>query len=420
MTTPTTTLSQSNLFKPLQLNKDIKLNHRAIFGPVTRMRAGHDHVLSQDTSYTESQKWKDFIADPDNKTGDKVRGLVEEYYHQRSQRPGTLVISEGTFPYAGAGGYSFAPGIYNDDQVESLKKVIDAVHANGSYFIVQFWNLGRTADPEVLLKEGLKYVGPSVNYISGGDMFDTKNKSHASGNLLHALTLEEIDQIKKDYITAAENAFKAGADGVEVHAAGGYLLNQFFDKVVNDRTDQYGNQSFENRARLYFEILDDVIAKFGADRVGTKLSAYTDINELSQFKDIDDTTAFYKYIATELEKRRLEGKGPVYLSLQEPRIDESFCDVLDTDKGKVSNDFFVEIFKGVIIKAGNFSHDFQSAQKAVDEEDRILLAYGRHFIANPDLIDRLENGWELNKYDRNTFYSGGVNGYVDYPYYKKN
>ena len=285
---------------------------------------------------------------------------------------------------------------------------------------IQFWNLGRAADPEVSQKEGQKYVAPSVKYIEGGDMFDTKNKSHSSGNLLHALTLEEIDQIKKDYIIGAEHAFKAGADGVEVAAAGGYLLNQFFDKLVNNRTDQYGNQTYENRTRLYFEILDEMIAKFGAEKVGTKLSAFTDMNELSQFKDLDETIAFYTYITSELEKRRLNGKGPVYLSLQEPRIDESLYPIAESDYSKISNDFFIKIFKGVIIKAGNFSHDLQSAQKAVDAEDRILLAYGRHFISNPDLIDRLENGWELNDYDRDTFYFGGVNGYVHYPYYKKN
>ena len=109
-----TTLSQSNLFIPLQLNRNIKLNQRAIFGPVTRMRANEDHSFNQDTSYTEAKEWKDYIADPNNKTGDKVRGLVEEYYHQRSQRSGTLVICEGTFPYAAAGGYGYVPGIYND------------------------------------------------------------------------------------------------------------------------------------------------------------------------------------------------------------------------------------------------------------------------------------------------------------------
>ena len=133
-----------------------------------------------------------------------------------------MIISECMFPYAGAGGYIFALGIYNNNKVKSLKKVIDAVHAHGEYFFAQFWNNGRTADLEVLQKEGHKHVSLSVNYIDGGNMFDTKKKAHDKGDLLHFLTLGKIGHIKKYYITGAKYAFKAGADGVEVHAAGGY------------------------------------------------------------------------------------------------------------------------------------------------------------------------------------------------------
>ncbi|KAL6928001.1 hypothetical protein ACO0SA_004626 [Hanseniaspora valbyensis] len=408
----------TNLFKPLKLSDKITLKHRAILGPLTRFRADEDHALKQTTDYTETDDWKKFISDPANKTGIKKKGLVEEYYYQRTQRPGTLAITEGTFPYAQAGGFDYAPGIYTEKQIKSLSKVADAVHENGSFIFAQFWNLGRTADPEVLQKNGLKYVSSSDNYISSGDIMETKRKALETGNLLKPLSIEQIEQIKKDYLEATRNCFKAGVDGVEIHAAGGYLLNQFFDKETNTRNDQYGGQSFENRARLYLEIFDLVVSEFGPDKVGTKISPFIDINGVSGYKDISDTIGFYSYLVDQLEQRRLKGKGPVYLSLQEPRFNDDFTSEVSTDYGKISNQFVFELYKGVIIIAGNLILESDYAKQTVDQDDRTLLAYGRFFISNPDLIDRLENQWPLNKYDRSTFYAYTYKGYVDYPYYK--
>lgn len=409
----------TNLFKPLNLSKNITLQHRAVLGPLTRFRADSEHALKQTTDYTETEEWKKFIAEPANKTGEKTRGLVEEYYHQRSQRPGTLVITEGTFPFRQAGGYDFAPGIYSKKQVESLAKVAAAVHANGSYLFVQFWNLGRVADPSVLKRDGLDYVSASDKYITQGAGSDKQEIAKHSNNLLRPLSIAEIEAFKKNYVTATRKSFEAGADGVEIHAAGGYLINGFFDKGINKRSDKYGSQSFENRARFYLEIFDLVVSEFGADRVGTKFSPFTDVNDLSCYADISDTIAFYSYLVDQLEQRRQQGKGPVYLCLQEPRLDEVFSGEISTDYGVISNEFAIQRFGGVIIRAGNFSNDFNFAQKAVNNDDKTLLLYGRHFISNPDLVDRLENNWPLNGYDRSTFYASTYKGYVDYPYYKK-
>ncbi|XBW36719.1 hypothetical protein QEN19_002295 [Hanseniaspora menglaensis] len=409
----------TNFFKPLKLSDNITLQHRGALSPLTRIRADDKHVYNLSTDYTETEEWKKYIADSANKTGNVKRGLSVEYYHQRSQRPGTLIFTEGTFPYAQAGGWSNVPGVYNDEQSDALKKIVDAVHANGSFIFVQFWNLGRVADPEVLQKEGLKYVSSSDKYIVNGDMFETKKKALRSGNVLNSLTLDEIEQVKEDYLTAAKYSFKAGADGIELHAAGGALLNQFFDKVVNVRTDHYGNQSFESRSRLFFEVFDLLVAKFGADKVGTKFSAFSDYNDMSNYSNIEDTYAFYTYVIKKLEAKRIEGKGPVYIALQEPRLDESFASEFQFKSQKISNDFIWKIYKGVIVVQGNLLHDSQYAKKLIENNDKVIFGFGRYFISNPDLIDRLEKNLPLADYDRSTFYGGDFRGYVDYPYFKK-
>lgn len=413
-------LDDTNLFKPLKLNDKITLQHRAVMVPLTRKRADDKYVLKQDLSHWEEEDWKQFAAQPENNV-DSVnkKGLVTEYYHQRSIRPGTLIIAEATFISGKAGGYENVPGIWNDEQAASLKKVIDAIHANKSYMFVQLWNLGRQADPIVLKNEGYDFLSASEVYPINDNAVDSTRKSKECGNPLKACTIEDIEDFKRDYLVAARNAFKAGADGVEIHAANGYLINQFIDVKVNKRTDQYGPQSFENRSRFLFEVLDSMVAEFGADRVAVRLSPFGTFGDMSGDDAYPETIQMYTYIYQELEKRRLAGKGPVYLSIVEPRVTNPFLTEGEGVLNTVNNEFLFDHFKGVVLRAGNMVLGNKFTKKIIDQNDRTLAGFGRYWIANPDLVDRLEKELPLNKYDRNTFYADTYRGYIDYPFYKE-
>ncbi|KAF0274322.1 hypothetical protein FOG51_00696 [Hanseniaspora uvarum] len=410
-------LKNTNLFKSIKLNDNVTLQHRAVMAPLTRLRADSNHALRNETDYTSSEEWKEFISKPYNKTGDKVRGLVEEYYHQRSQRPGTLIISEATFISPQAGGYDNAPGIWNDAQTEQLKKIVDAIHENKSYMFVQLWNLGRAAIPALLQRDGLAFLSASDVYNETNDVYDCKSIALKCGNLLRGCTIEEIEQFKKDYVNAARNAFKAGADGVEIHSANGYLLNQFLDLGSNTRTDQYGPQSYENRTRFLFETYDLLAKEFGSDKIGLRLSPYGVFNGMTGPDHLEDTQGLYTYIYQQFESRKKENNGPAYISLMEPRVGD-----LTKNEGEgviegVTNDFIFENFSGVVLRAGDLILGNDFTKEIIEQNDRTLVAYGRYFIANPDLVDRLEKELPVNKYNRDTFYTPDFKGYTDYPYY---
>ncbi|KAL6927073.1 hypothetical protein ACO0SA_003362 [Hanseniaspora valbyensis] len=410
-----TNLKNTNFFKPLKLSNKITLQHRGVLAPSTRFRADKEHVPNLSTDYAETDDWKKFISESSNKTGDKKRGLVEEYYFQRSQKPGTLLITEATIISPKAGGYDYVPGIYNEAQVKNWSKIADAVHENGSYIFVQLWSLGRAADPAVLKIDGFPYVSSSDKYILKGDYMETRKKSLESGNKLRPVTLEEIEQFKKDYISATRNSFEAGIDGVELHSANGFLLNQFMDKVANQRNDKYGAQNFENRSRLLLEVFDELVEEFGGDRIALRLFPFGSWGDMCGSDDVSDTISFYTYLYKEFEKRKLNGKGPVYISLIEPRDDA----VSPEPEMKFSNEFIFDYFSGVVIRTGSILLDNEYIKKIINQNDRTLIAFGRYFISNPDLIERLENEWPINKYDRSSFYTPGYKGYIDYPYYKK-
>lgn len=412
-------LKSTNLFKPIKLTDSITLKHRGVMAPLTRFRADEDHVLKQTTDYLDEEDWKKFVAEPANKVDGKQRGMAAEYYHQRSQRPGTLIVSEATFISLKAGGYDNIPGIWNEQQVKSLTECVDAIHENGSYIFIQLWNLGRQADPKVLQKDGYEYLSSSAIYPANDNAVDSTVKAKECGNSIKACSIEDIEQFKKDYLVAARNSFKAGADGVEVHSANGYLLNQFLDKKVNHRTDQYGSQSYENRARFLLEVFDSLVAEFGGDKVALRLSPFGTFGDMSGDATTDDTVALYTYLYSELEKRRSVNKGPVYLSLVEPRVTNPFFVEGEGELLNVSNDFAYDHFKGIIVRAGNLILSNTFTKEIVQKNDRTLAGFGRYWISNPDLIDRLENEWPMNQYDRTTFYAPTYKGYLDYPYYKK-
>lgn len=367
-----------NLFSPIVVG-DTRLQNRVVLAPLTRFRANAGGVPSD---------------------------LQTEYYVQRSEAPGTLLIAEATYVSKRAGGMKtfggHVPGLWDDAQIAGWKKVIDAVHAKGSKMFIQLWDLGRTANQAVLEKEGLPFTGPSA-IPQKGDKF---------GDKLRALTVDEIKQKVKDYATAAENAIKAGADGVEIHSANGYLPDQFIRWNSNHRTDEYGG-SVENRARFALEIVDAISAAIGADKLAIRLSPWTDVQDVAV--DQEKTPPQFEYICRELQKRADNGKEIAYLHLIEPRVNGT-----KTKREEVAwqtNEPFRKIWKGALVRAGGFTRE--TALEAAASDPQTLVAFGRYFISTPDLVERLEKNEKLNPYNRKTFYSTGPDGYIDYPTYEK-
>ncbi|QIW95573.1 hypothetical protein AMS68_001091 [Peltaster fructicola] len=359
------------LFQPIQLG-DIKLGHRMAMAPLTRFRANDDHVHQP---------------------------IAVEYYEQRASTPGTLLISEATFISAQAGGYYNVPGIYNEDQIKAWKAVTDAVHKKGSYIYAQLWALGRVANPKALEKDGFKLVSSSDVPVAEG------------AQAPQPLTEAEIKQYVADYATAASNAIKAGFDGVEIHAANGYLPDQFTSANSNKRTDKYGG-SVEKRSTFALEVADAVAKAIGSQKVGIRLSPWSPF----QGMDSKDPVPQFSHLISELKKFNL-----AYLHLVESR---SSGDVAVATYQSVTNanDKFLQLWGSApVVLAGGFTPE--KAKKSVGEVytgDNIIIAFGRSFISTPDLPYRIKNGIELNKYDRSTFYSRkDPKGYIDQPFSKE-
>lgn len=362
------TKNSLNLFKPIQIG-DVTLGHRLAMAPLTRRRATEDHVPLEK----------------------HVR-----YYGQRASYPGTLIVTEGTFMSTRSSGGHHVPGIWNDKQIEAWKPVFKAIHDQGSKVFVQIWVLGRAAELDVLKAEGNDLVSPSVTPIPGVDV------------LPRAMTVQEIKEYVQEYVRAAKNAIAAGADGVEIHNANSYLLDQFLHENTNQRTDEYGG-SIENRSRFTLEVVDAVVGAIGAGRTAIRFSPWGTFRDDVQY-GITPIPQF-SYVVEQLEKRGREGKRLAYLSLVEPRVNGN-QDV----EARGSNDFIDSIWSGVLMKAGGLVH---SAREVAQKDDRTIVALGRYFISNPDVVKRIELGLELNPYDRSTFYTWDEHGYIDYPFYEE-
>uniref|UniRef100_A0A060TAB1 ARAD1D22462p n=1 Tax=Blastobotrys adeninivorans TaxID=409370 RepID=A0A060TAB1_BLAAD len=370
------TVTSSNAFKPIKVGR-MELGHRIVMAPLTRLRADKEtHTLPK---------------------------MAEEYYEQRASRPGTLIITEATFMAERAGGYPSAPGIYSEEQVAQWKKVFEKIHAKGSYVYVQLWHLGRLA-PERVMGKG--------NVVSASDVpFDGSQmpgEYYAPNNVPRPLTVDEIQQYVKDYAAVAKMAVEAGADGVEIHDANSYLLDQFLHENTNLRTDEYGG-SIEKRARFTLEVVDAVSEAIGADRTAIRFSPWGTVGGVDYGVS---PIPQWSYLAAQLEKRRREGKELAYIHLVEPRV-AGYMDLeLPEDQ---SNDFFRLIYGGILIRAGGLA-DRKLIDDITSKEDKTLIALGRYFISNPDIVNRLEKGIPLTKYDRDTFYSQGPEGYIDYSF----
>jgi N-ethylmaleimide reductase len=360
----------SKLFLPIRIGA-IDLSHRVVLAPLTRMR-----------------------ADPGNVPND----LMATYYGQRASEGG-LMISEATFISAtGNGGYA-SPGIVTDEQVAGWRKVVDAVHAKGAKMVLQLWHVGRQSHVD-LQPNGQAPVAPSAIQAEVRALLAS---GPANGSMPRALELSEIPSLVGEYRRAAERAKEAGFDGVEVHGANGYLIDQFLQDNSNQRTDAYGG-SVENRTRFLLEVVEAVTSVWGSDRVGVR------IGPSNKFGGMGDSApdVTFPYVA-----RALARFGLAYLHVIEPRVTGNTS---DDDKPPVAAGLLRPLFGGPVIAAGGFHAS--GADEILTKGDADLVAFGRHFLANPDLPERLRHNLPLSPYDRNTFYYGGAKGYADYPAYE--
>jgi 2,4-dienoyl-CoA reductase-like NADH-dependent reductase (Old Yellow Enzyme family) len=345
-----------NLLDPIQLG-DLKLPNRVIMAPLTRLRGTVDHVATP---------------------------IIAEYYAQRASAG--LIISEGT-PVDPLGvGYAQVPGIWSKEQTEAWKPITKAVHNAGGRIFAQIWHVGRISDPVFL--NGQTPVAPSAIAAAGHVSHLRPERPFVTPR---ALTLEEVKGVVEAFRRGAQNAQEAGFDGVEIHGANGYLLDQFLQDGTNHRTDEYGGP-IENRARLHLEVTDAAISVFGPGRVGMHLAPRSGVHGISD----SNLPATFGYLATELGKRKI-----AFIAAREFVAPDSLGPTLKQQ------------FGGVWV--ANEALDQKTGQQLLDEGKADAVAYGKLFIANPDLPIRFAKGAPLNTPIPGTFYSHGPEGYTDYP-----
>jgi N-ethylmaleimide reductase len=321
--------------------------------------------------------------------------LMRIYYEQRASAG--LIIAEATNISLQAVGYMNSPGIFNSEQTEAWKPITKAVHRKGGRMFLQLWHVGRISHPS-LQPGGILPV--SASSIKSGGLISTP-AGHIEREIPRALETGEIPSIVNDYKAAAINAIEAGFDGVEVHGANGYLPDQFLHDGSNKRTDLYGG-SIENRSRFLLEIMETCCNAIGNDRVGVRLSPSGATNEMFDSMVVP----LYEYLISRLNDFEL-----AYLHLMEPYSPlepvEKFAHYL-----KVVTPHFRKFFKGTLIT--NVGYTFESGNKIITDKHADMVAFGKPYISNPDLVKRFTTGAPLNPWDKNTFYYGGDKGYVDY------
>ncbi|GBQ82349.1 NADH:flavin oxidoreductase [Gluconacetobacter johannae DSM 13595] len=354
------------LFTPMRVGP-ASLLHRVVMAPLTRMRSS-----------------------PGNLPND----LMRDYYRQRTTEGG-LLITEATPVSLKGYGFERAPGIYDDAQIAGWRSITDAVHARGGRMFQQLWHVGRQS-ARALQPNGEAPVAPSAIRADGQAW---TLRGPIPFDMPRALERHEIALIVEDYRRGAERALAAGFDGVEIHGANGYLPDQFLQDGTNRRTDDYGGP-IENRARFLLEVTQAAIDIWGADRVGVRLTPSGAYGSMAD----SDRHATFGYVAAALDRM-----GTAYLHIVQPRIGG------DAEPDPVDAAVLRRSFSRTIIAAGGFSRD--SAEAVLASGDADLVAFGRSFIANPDLPARLREGWTLNRYDRARFYGGDARGYTDYPFH---
>lgn len=366
------------LFTPYDLS-GLKLKNRIVMAPMTRTRT---------------------VTDVANE-------LVSLYYSQRASAG--LIVTEG-LPISEEGrGYLYTPGLYNKEQMQNWRKVTDAVHEKGGTIFAQLWHVGRMSHVS-LQPESAPPVSSGTIPATNTTVFAWTN-SGEPGPVVpskpRALGTEEVKRITHDFVISARLAMEAGFDGIEIMAANGFIFDQFLSSQLNNRTDEFGG-SIENRQRFLLDTIDAVTNELGSDKVAVRLSPFGRIYDLAAYDDEEET---WSNIALALGKRKL---AYVHLYYQ-PTYDTA---PPSADRFKK---FFRQNFSGTIIAAGGFNRD--SAEMTLEKGEVDLVAFGVPYIANPDLVERMQNNWPLAESDRSTFY--GVNGplekgYTDYPSYKAN
>lgn len=365
----------SNLFSPIRVGA-LELPHRIAMAPLTRSRAGQP--------------------------GDVPTPMAVEYYGQRSSA--ALIITEATQISQQGKGYAWTPGIYTPEQIEAWRRVSQEVHEQEGRIFMQLWHVGRVSHESFQPDNGVP-VAPSAIAAPGKTFIVDEGGNGVWGDVPvpRALDTGEIARIIDDYRNAALNAIEAGMDGVEIHAGNGYLIDQFINSNSNKRNDLYGG-SYQNRARLLLAIVQAVVQAIGADRVGVRLTP------MGRFMGMGDDTPIetFTYIVEALNQH-----GLAYLHLVEPAVvgtvkDENFNPCWDEIILKLR-----DAWKGVLLIAGGY--DAATAQKAIQEGRADIVAFGRPFLANPDLPRRIREGLELNAPDPATFFGGDERGYIDYP-----
>ena len=347
----------SILFQPLTVGA-LELPNRLVMAPLTRSRAGESRIPND---------------------------LMQEYYVQRASAG--LIITEATAITPSAVGYADTPGIWSEEQVAGWKKITDAVRAAGGRMVIQLWHVGRISDPIFL--NGELPVAPSAIKPAGHVSLVRPKKEYVTPR---ALTTAEVKQIVQDYRQAAINAKAAGFDGVELHGANGYLIDQFLQSKTNQRDDEYGG-AVENRARLLLEVTDQLIEVWGADRVGVHLAPRRDSHDMGD----DNPVETFGYVADQLGQRKI-----AFICAREYVADDSLAGLIK------------QKFGGVFI--ANEKLEREQAERLLELGEADAVAFGQLYIANPDLVERFKQQAELNAPNPATYYAEGATGYTDYPF----
>ncbi len=355
------------IFDTYDLN-GLQLRNRIVMAPMTRSRADNE--------------------------GNVATPLIAEYYKQRASAG--LIITEGTFISPEGVGYINVPAIYSKEQVEGWKLTTKAVHEEGGTIFAQLWHTGAMSHPD--LQNGNKPLAPS-SFNPKQQVFTFEGFKDTVE--AREMTIADIKRTVNDFKQAALNAFEAGFDGVEIHSANGYLLQQFLHKNSNHRTDEYGG-SIENRARIIFEILDELKTVVDLTRVGIRFNPA--LHSMMGIEVDDETTELYNYVISRLNDYPL-----AYIHLTEPFTDVSKVDLAIKEVAK----HFRKFYKGTIIT--NVRYTKETANQVIASGDADLVAFGSLYIANPDLVERFKVDAPLNTPDKDTYYTPGEKGYTDYP-----
>jgi N-ethylmaleimide reductase len=367
----------SDLFDSYDLS-GLLLPNRIVMAPLTRARAKSD------------------AADE----------LIALYYAQRSTAG--LIISEGT-PISREGqGYLFNPGIFSSDQIAGWRKVTRSAHSAGGRIFAQLWHVGRVSHFSI---QGRQPVSATDRIALGAMAFGYDEQGQPSFLPVSspcALTTTEVGRAVEDFAIAADNAVAAGFDGIELHAANGYLFEQFLNPLVNDRTDRYSADLMENRLRFTLEVVDAVNARIGSQRVGIRFSPFGQNSDMPPYPDAEQT---YLQLGRELAERRI-----AYMHFMDQSGYRSMPARVSDEVHSLLRKLRPTFDKGALILAGG--QTLAKANELIASGTIDLAAFGQPFIANPDLVARLRNGWPLAEPERETYYGGGAEGYVDYPPYR--